>query len=282
MIVYLAHNRTNGKGYVGKTKRPLEARVDEHLRYAKNGCPWLFHRAIRKYGADAFTWSVLLDLTGTHYSEGDLGLLEEQFVFELGTFGLNGYNMTEGGEGTSGHTMTEDGRKRLASAAKKRYESGHGELMRSRRKKGVEHPFAGISWGRKGPLNETAKAKLSIAHRGKVLTQEHKAAISAGCKGLPGPNVGKTWTDAERSKHAALRSQKKKPVFGYDMAGTCVVAYLSVEDAMKATGLGARILTGARKKYNLKYVAGVTYRRSNLTIGELRKSVMESGTYGIS
>lgn len=275
MIVYFARNRVNGKGYVGKTKRSLEARVDEHLRYAKNGCPWLFHRAIRKYGADAFTWSVLLDLTGTHYSEGDLGLLEEQFIFELGTFGLNGYNMTRGGEGTSGHTMTEDGRKRLAAAAKKRYESGHGELMRARRKKGADHYFAGKDWGRKGPLSEIAKAKISAARKGRSLSEAHKTAIKMSCTGRQGVRNGSTWSESERSKHSKLRYLKKKPVFGFDEVGSCVVAYLSLEDAMSATGLGRRVLAGARKKYRLKYVNGVTYKRSEMTIAEL-KSVKES------
>ena len=60
-------------------------------------------------------------------------------------------------------------------------------------------------------------------------------------------------------------------VFAYDQAGTCVFAYLSLEDAMTVTGLGWRTLAGDRKKYRPKFVNGVTYKRSELTIEQLKE-----------
>lgn len=276
MIVYLARNRVNGKGYVGKTERALEVRQKEHHAAARQGSMLAFHCALRKHGVDSFEWTTLMELS--EFTDKDearqyLNTREREFIRLFETFGPRGYNLTEGGDGGTlpGRIVGKETRIKNAAAAKKRYAAGHGVLMRSRRKKGAEHPFAGKGWGRKGPLSDETKRKLAVAHTGKKLTQAHRAAISAGCKGKPGPKLGTTWSASERSKHSALCYLKKKPVFGYDRVGTCVVAYLSLEDAVIVTGLGQRVLVGNRKKYKLKYNAGITYRRSEMTIGELRE-----------
>ena len=267
MIIYLARNKVNGKAYVGKTERSLEKRWHEHQQSAAKGSRLVFHCAIRKYGAESFDLRIIEEST----TKEGLDELEKTWIAEFGTFG-NGYNMTPGGDGGSlpGRVVSEKTRAKNSEVAKKRYAEGHGELMRSRRKTGVEHPFSGVDWGRKGPLTDETKRKISLRMTGKVLTDEHKLAISTSSRGRVSPNLGKTWTDAERQKHIALRYLKKKPVFGYDEAGTCVVAYLSLEDAMEVTSLGHRILSGNRKKYRPKYVNGITYKRSDLTIYELK------------
>ncbi len=58
-IVYLLTNLENGKTYVGKTKRALDRRWFQHCDDAKSGSTYAIHRAIRKYGKDAFTRSIL-------------------------------------------------------------------------------------------------------------------------------------------------------------------------------------------------------------------------------
>src|SRR5947209_8783404 len=54
MHLYLVTNTMTGTQYVGKTIRPLPARWKEHLYRAHRGSESHLHRAIRKYGADAF------------------------------------------------------------------------------------------------------------------------------------------------------------------------------------------------------------------------------------
>lgn len=226
-----------------------------------------FHCAIRKYGVETFELRVIDECV----TKEKLDELERFWIAKLKTFG-EGYNMTPGGDGGSlpGRVVREETRIKIATIAKKRYAEGHGALMRSCRKKGDEHPFAGKDWGRKGPLTESAKAKISTYRKGRALSSSHKAAIAASCNGRHGVRNGTQWSEIERAKHVALRYLKKKPVFGFDEVGTCVVAYLSIEEAMADTGLGRRILTGNRTKYRPKYVNGVTYKRSNLTIDELK------------
>ena len=58
-VIYLIRNRLNGKSYVGQTVKTLQARWAEHIRDARKGSPFLFHRAIRKYGVEVFSESLL-------------------------------------------------------------------------------------------------------------------------------------------------------------------------------------------------------------------------------
>ena len=62
-IIYGSRNIVNGKWYIGQTTVGLENRRRQHLSTARNNnchtyrC--VFHDAIRKYGEDAFEWTVL-------------------------------------------------------------------------------------------------------------------------------------------------------------------------------------------------------------------------------
>lgn len=141
MIVYLARNRTNEKGYVGKTKRALEQRVKEHLKAARDGADQLFARAIRKHGSEAFEWSVLVEVPGD--SEDDLDAREREMIAFYETHGPKGYNLTDGGEGVRGLKHTEDAKRRMS-------------INRSGAKNG--------NWG---GLSEEHKCHVSEGRRGK-------------------------------------------------------------------------------------------------------------------
>ena len=102
--VYLITNKTNGKGYVGITSKPIEVRLSNHVvdafpgRRNPNGTLYALHAALQKYGADNFT---ILEL--------EMGLTlesarfrEKHYIAKLGTYGggrgKRGYNQTLGGE----------------------------------------------------------------------------------------------------------------------------------------------------------------------------------------
>lgn len=93
--IYLARCMVNGKGYVGKTTQLLEHRRDAHRRDAEKQSQFIFHRAIRKYGWDAFEWSILTEDDDDEW----LFLMEQKWIKRLGTKTPNGYNMNDGGEG---------------------------------------------------------------------------------------------------------------------------------------------------------------------------------------
>jgi GIY-YIG catalytic domain len=62
MVVYLIYNTVNGKIYIGKTEKSLAVRWSGHCVAAFTmNSPYYIHRAIRKYGKEAFLITRLSD-----------------------------------------------------------------------------------------------------------------------------------------------------------------------------------------------------------------------------
>lgn len=104
-LIYKVVNRINGKIYVGLTRKALEERKKLHIHAAKYSRHYsLFHKAIRKYGAENFEWSILEECNDELLSKR-----EQHYILENKSWvrhpETNGYNLTPGGEtlfGTSG------------------------------------------------------------------------------------------------------------------------------------------------------------------------------------
>lgn len=90
MICYVATHNDSGKHYVGITKRGLKARRSQHERDAMSGRGRVyFHKALRVYGKDAFTWEVVAE-----GKDEVIKLLETALIAALGTARLGGFNST--------------------------------------------------------------------------------------------------------------------------------------------------------------------------------------------
>ena len=114
-IIDLIRHRVNGKCYVGFTAKSLSARWRAHRTDAARNCRGspaiLLRRALRKYGSEAFSASVLAEFDDAQHA---LSVEEPRFIRELGTFVADGgYNMTRGGEGALGCTRTAETRAKL-------------------------------------------------------------------------------------------------------------------------------------------------------------------------
>lgn len=98
MLIYRAINTINGKSYIGKTEKSLETRREWHIASVKQKSQFAFHRAIAKYGIEAFEWHIV------HICDNldDLNSKEKEYIKLYESFGINGYNMTAGGEGQTG------------------------------------------------------------------------------------------------------------------------------------------------------------------------------------
>lgn len=119
-IVYCAVNRLTLADdkpavYVGVTERQLPERRYRHEWNAKNGSPQRFHRALVKYGFDAFNWHIL-DVQPNFWRGLDA---EQQFIADFRkSYDL--YNLTEGGGGVKGLKFSDTSRAKMADAAKRR------------------------------------------------------------------------------------------------------------------------------------------------------------------
>ena len=103
MVVYLVTNTINNKKYVGQTQRILSERINEHRRSKTS----VIYHAIKKYDRKNFT----VDILDECKTIDELNEREIYWIKKLNTKTPNGYNLTDGGVGTTGHTYTVDARK---------------------------------------------------------------------------------------------------------------------------------------------------------------------------
>lgn len=167
-IVYLATNRINGKRYVGMTGRRLAVRRSQHEREARkatDSSPW-FHAAIRKHGASNFDWMILSDC-----SDFDAALEEEKrLIREI----RPEYNMSEGGRGNSGHTISPEHRAKISAARLGKPFSDEHRKNLSKAQTGKKHSAELI-------------AKRMAPRLGKSLSDDHRAKIRSALKGRKRP-----------------------------------------------------------------------------------------------
>lgn len=93
MVIYKLTNIVTGEIYIGKTKNQLEKRWYQHKKdcqYGRNPNSRLYH-AMRKYGADNFTKTVMAECTSLE----ELNAAEIQLIKEHSPQ----YNIAKGGNG---------------------------------------------------------------------------------------------------------------------------------------------------------------------------------------
>lgn len=146
-VVYLIWNMVNGKKYVGQTTQSLKKRFRAHTRANS-----AVGRAIRKYGKKNFRYGIIKSCA----SKKEMDYWEKYFIVALHCKTPNGYNLTDGGGGTVGYTLSDETRANM-----------------SKSRSGKNHP----NYGKKRPP-ETC-AKISASKSGKSLSTAHCAKISA-------------------------------------------------------------------------------------------------------
>lgn len=167
-IIYLARCKENEKGYVGQTVN-FKRRIKGHKVDAENGSTNIFHRAIRKYGWDSFEWTIL-------YEDDDndldwMGWWERKFIRELRTKTPNGYNMSDGGEGTYGLKWKDESRQKLSNTKKITPTRWYGVRTEESKKK-ISEALMGH------PVSEDTREKLRQQER----SPETKKKLSESAK----------------------------------------------------------------------------------------------------
>lgn len=177
MIVYRITNTVNGKEYIGQTKHTLKYRWTQHLSSAVKNSKLLVHKAIRKYGKEVFVVEVLHECK----TKEEMDFVETFYIVLLNTRPPNGYNFTDGGEGTSGIKLSKEHKAKLSVShtGLKGPMKGRKHSEDSKRKMSEAKEGNQIHFGFKG--SEESKKRMSDAHigqvpwnKGKRLSEEHK------------------------------------------------------------------------------------------------------------
>lgn len=182
-IVYGLENLLNQKIYIGQTHRTLEERFREH-KCANS----LIGRAIRKYGEENFVKVILEECE----NQEQLDACEIKWIARLNCMKPNGYNLTVGGNGTSGFKQTAEMRAKSSKAHK-------GKPLTDKHRQNISNSLKGRKFtdehrkklsvaeiGNKRALgrktSDKTRALLSAAQTGKKLSAETRAKISAAKK----------------------------------------------------------------------------------------------------
>ena len=153
--VYMILHKESGKIYIGSS-------VDIPTRWTfhKSGYgKQVVHRAIKKYGPEAFDWSVLEEC-------GEEMLIErEQAALDYHRpFGKRGYNIREIAERNTGVRLSAETRRKMSLARKGKPKSPEtrAKMRRAARGRDMSHlkEFQGL------PVSEESKRKISEANRG--------------------------------------------------------------------------------------------------------------------
>ena len=121
---------------------------------------------------------------------------------DLGTGIL--YNMTNGGDGSSGWVPSEEYRKKMSEAKKGKTHSEDSKKKMSVAQKGKtlseEHRRKMSEANKDKTLSEEHRRKISEAHKGKITSEETKIKLSEAQKGNKNHNYGKTFSEETRRK----------------------------------------------------------------------------------
>lgn len=114
--IYKITNTINDKVYIGFTKN-FERRIVEHNRNSKKINSHLYY-AIRTYGIETFKFEIIYQSLDAEHTKN---IMEHYFIEVYDSY-YTGYNMTLGGDGTLGRTLTDE-QKNMASIRNKGQQS---------------------------------------------------------------------------------------------------------------------------------------------------------------
>lgn len=133
MHIYKFTHIDTGRCYIGQTiQDPNRRRLEHILDSRDSGKPYHFHNALRKYGADAFTFEVITEATSIE----ELNLLETFYIDYYDSID-NGFNIRQGGDNKIHHP---DSIKRMSEAQKaahaRRRAEGRDTFVKTRKTSG--------------------------------------------------------------------------------------------------------------------------------------------------
>ena len=190
--IYRATNKVNQKVYIGFTAH-WPHRINGHNYDRRYGnTDKAFYNAIKKHGWDSFEWDAIYQ---SQDFEHTLKIMEPHFITEycswVGFEDCNGYNVTRGGEGTTGWKRSPELIESHRQQLKGRKQSAEHVAKRVATMK--KHPnFGKANLGKKRSQESCEKNRQAML--GKPKSQAHKDAMRSrpqDTKKLTCPHCGK-------------------------------------------------------------------------------------------
>lgn len=266
MKIYVITNLINNKQYVGQTSRPLEKRLEGHVKAPAGESA--IHDAIIKYGIENFKQEELAAVD----NQEALDYLERFFIEKLNTMAPNGYNLKEGGQ-NGGSRYSEESKQKMASA---KLGTTVSEEVRAKMSESHKKFWANNEEASQQRSEQSKKAWQDPAYREKISqvraeywsNPENRARMTKQAKEFTTEEQKQKISEAVKASHErpevkakldAFHDSRKKKVI--DSNG---VAYESIKKAAEVVGCKAssiiRMLKGVYKT-----AGGLTWRYINET-----------------
>lgn len=241
-VIYLRTNKINGKKYVGQviTRRFKQRQRDWNCllcRYAGNA----INNARAKYGLDAFDFEILKEC-----KDEELNQWEMYYIKELNTRVPYGYNLTDGGDGCCGYSLTEEHKKKIGKANKGHKVSEEGKLklrllhlgkpINQETKKKISKALKNR---KRKPHSEETKKKISEKAKGRKHTEEWKIKMSETLK-------GRKFSEETRKRMSEIQinGSHSKPILQIDKETNDIIKeWPSISEVERQIGIDGSLIT---------------------------------------
>lgn len=201
-IIYQIINKKNSKKYIGKTILSMKQRFQTHQTnaFGIKQLNYTLYKAMRKYGCDNFKIELIEDCGDC--SNQFLDERERYWIRKIDSFGLQGYNMNEGGTGGSNGPHSLETRKKMSL-------NGKGKNLGKKRPLEICKKISKTLTGRRLSLEHIKNHANAI--RGRKQTPEHIEKVRQ-------TKIGKkrSLETREKMRQSALRYWREKKNLYYE------------------------------------------------------------------
>jgi group I intron endonuclease len=237
--VYKISNTINSKVYVGITNQGYKTRWYKHCSDSIRECGFPLHNAMRKHGIDNFKIEVIEVCSDIEY----LKEREKYWIKELKSRTTeNGYNLTEGGDGTFGRKHSEETKQKISNKHIKRIGQFTLEGTLLKVYSSLKEAYEVNKFKSAGPISRAALKDLTAygfkwkyLDEPKQKIQKVKFIMTEDIKKRISETNKLRWTPEKREK-ASLNNFKNKPILQYDLDMNFIQEFRNVSEAVKAVG----------------------------------------------